>query len=334
MYEDDDSVEIVDAPITLPEAHEVAARMKADIEDRKTFIGGSDAPVILGLVGWKTRFELYQEKTGEKEPDDLSDVERVQWGIILEDSVAQMYMRRTGKKVRRVNKRIIDKHATFPRCAQIDRRIVGGGILEIKTTDASNSADWGPEGSSEIPPHYYSQVQHQLAVTSETIAEVAVLIGGNRMRLYLVPRDEEFIADLTAAELDFWGRCLARNPPDPITLDEATIRWGRTNAQPVSGTLIHGALAAELQALNAQLKETKARADEVELELKKALQDIGDTLMVEGKTVCSWKEQSRTSIDSTRLKAEQPAIAAQYEKTTPYRVFRLGKDAGNFRRTA
>jgi len=334
MYEDEDAVEIIDGPITLPDAGEVAAQMKADIEDRRTFIGGSDAPVILGLVGWKTRFELYQEKIGEKEPDDLSDVERVQWGIILEDSVAQMYMRRTGKKVRRVNRRVVNQDSPFPSAAQIDRHIVGGGVLEIKTTDASNAAEWGPEGTAEIPPHYYAQVQHQLKDTGDTFAEVAVLIGGNRMRLYLVPRDEEFITDLIAAELEFWTFCQLRTPPDPITLDEATLRWGRAPAQPVMGTTLHGATAAELAMVKAELKVLETQADALELQLKKALQDLGDTLMVEGKAVCTWKEQSRTGLDSAALKQDEPELASRYEKTTSFRVFRLGKEANSFRRTA
>jgi putative phage-type endonuclease len=333
MYEDEEAVEIVDGPIALPSEIEVAAQMKADIADRRTFIGGSDAPVILGLVGWKTRFELYQEKIGEKEPDDLSDVERVQWGIILEDSVAQMYMRRTGKKVRRVNNRVVNKDSPFPSAAQIDRHIVGGGVLEIKTTDASNGAEWGPEGSSEIPPHYYAQVQHQLKDTREPFAEVAVLIGGNRMRLYIVPRDEEFIADLTTAELAFWELCMARTPPDPISLDEATLRWGRAPSQPVIGTQVHGAVAAELAVVKEEKKAIEARESGLELELKKALQDLGDTLMVDGIAVCTWKEQNRTGIDTTALKARAPDVASEFEKTTTFRVFRLGKTSG-FRRAS
>lgn len=56
--------------------------------DRKTFIGGSDAATICGLNPWKTRYQLWQEKTGQAEPTDLSENERVYWGNVLEEVVA------------------------------------------------------------------------------------------------------------------------------------------------------------------------------------------------------------------------------------------------------
>ena len=121
-----------------------------DTDDRRTFIGGSDAPVILGVSKWKTPFRLWQEKVGLIAPDDLSDNERVHFGTVLEDIVAREFAERTGKKVRRVNDRIQKKDEPFL-VAQIDRRVVGGGILECKTTDAAMIREWGEEDTDNIP---------------------------------------------------------------------------------------------------------------------------------------------------------------------------------------
>jgi putative phage-type endonuclease len=302
------------------------AQVQADIKDRRTFIGGSDAAVILNLTGWKTRFRLYQEKVGEEEPEDLSDIERIRWGVILEDVIAAEYSRRTGKKVRRVNQRQRDARHPW-RVAQIDRRIVGGGILEIKTTDAMNFHEWGPEGTAEIPPAYYCQVQHQLAVMDEEVAEVAVLIGGNRLQLYVVPRDEEFIEDLTKAEAAFWRLVQTRTPPDPTSPAEAAVRWKKTIAAPVDGTAIHAALRDAGLALQAEIKVLEDRLDAVKLELQSALQDKGDSLMYGGSALVTWKTQNRTTIDTKKLKEERPEIAAQYERESPSRVFRFCKGA-------
>ena len=51
--------------------------------DRTTFIGGSDA-VRLVNGDWEN---LYLEKIGEKEPDDLSDNLQVQIGTIQSNSM-------------------------------------------------------------------------------------------------------------------------------------------------------------------------------------------------------------------------------------------------------
>lgn len=329
-FEEDDvdvgTVGVLEAGIlALESAVPTADQVRADILDRRTFIGGSDAPVILGLSSWKTRYELWQEKTGEKEPDDLSEVERVRWGTILEAVVAEEYMRRTGKRVRRVNQRQVSKDHPWM-VAQIDRRIVGGGLLEIKTTDGANGGEWGEEGTADIPTHYYAQVQHQLAVMRESFAEVAVLIGGNRMRLYLVPRDEAFIADMITAESEFWMFVQSHVAPEPITLDEAALRWSKTKSEPVIGTQIHAALRDEAMALQDQIKGLTDRLDGIKLELENAMRDLGDTLMVDGASVATWKSQSRKSLDEKALRAAHPEIPyGDFERESSYRVLRFSK---------
>jgi putative phage-type endonuclease len=319
-----------DEDMVVVEARPSIETVKADLKDRKTFLGGSDAPIVLGLSHWKTRYELWQEKTGEKEPDDISEIERIRWGVILEDVVATEYTRRTGKKVRRVNQRQIDKYLPWM-VAQIDRRIVGGGLLEIKTAGASMGGEWGPEGTAEIPPAYYCQVQHQMSVTGDPFAEVAVLIGGNSMRLYHVPRDEAFIIDMVQAESLFWDLVQARTPPDPISLDEAALRWSKAPSQAVIGSPIHGALAAQYLELADQISDLKVQQDTVRLTLEEAMRDIGDTLMVNGKAVASWKGQARDGLDAKALEEAHPEIAAQYRKTSEYRVFRALKAALDYK---
>lgn len=304
--------------------------VKADLNDRRTFIGGSDAPIIVGLSTFKSRFELYQEKTGQADPPDLSEVERVQWGILLEDVVAREFSRRTGLAVRRINQRQVSKKYPWM-VAQVDRRIVGGGILECKTTDAAMAPQWGPEDSEEIPPMYYCQIQHQMMVMGETFCQVAVLIGGNKMRIYRINRDEAFITALEEAESAFWHLVQTMTPPDPINPDEAALRWAKTKAEPVEGSPIHGALAAEYQAINDQMKALETRQDTIKLELQKVLQDIGDTLLVSGKPVVSWKSQITNRLDQKALKEEMPEIAAKYIRPSESRVFRVLKGAQDFR---
>ena len=60
-------------------------------EERRKYIGGSDIASVMMMSRWKTPLTLWLEKTGEIEPDDLSDNEAVQLGVELEDFVACHY---------------------------------------------------------------------------------------------------------------------------------------------------------------------------------------------------------------------------------------------------
>ncbi|MFQ2833206.1 YqaJ viral recombinase family protein, partial [Aeromonas caviae] len=58
---------------------------------RKLGIGSSDAAVAVGLSPYKCPLSLWLEKTGRKEPEDISHKEAVLWGIELEPVLAQVY---------------------------------------------------------------------------------------------------------------------------------------------------------------------------------------------------------------------------------------------------
>ena len=63
---------------------------------RNQGIGGSDAGTILGLNPYKKPYELWLEKTGAKEPEDISEKEAVKAGVYLEPVIAQWYTDETG----------------------------------------------------------------------------------------------------------------------------------------------------------------------------------------------------------------------------------------------
>jgi predicted phage-related endonuclease len=72
--------------------------------DRRSFIGGSDARIIMGddeagLV------RLWREKRGEVEPEDLSDNLIVQLGTVTEDLNRRWYERNSGHAIKDVQRR-------------------------------------------------------------------------------------------------------------------------------------------------------------------------------------------------------------------------------------
>jgi predicted phage-related endonuclease len=48
-----------------------------------------------------------------------------------------------------------------------------------------------------------------------------------------------------------------------------------------------------------------------------------EMMISQGKSICTYKEQSSTRIDSTLLKKEEPDLFVKYSKTSSTRVFRI-----------
>src|SRR5262245_26050184 len=72
--------------------------MKLDRYHRRSFIGGSDARVIMG-EDQAALVRLWQEKRGEVEPEDLSDNLIVQLGVVTEPLNRLWYERNTGQAI-------------------------------------------------------------------------------------------------------------------------------------------------------------------------------------------------------------------------------------------
>ena len=168
-----------------------------------------------------------------------------------------------------------------------------------------------------------------MAVTGDEWADVAVLFSGQEMQIYHVARDEEFIDALIAVERRFWeDHVLADTPPTPETSEEASAMWPRAGAGVVRGNRIALEVAGRLYEIKEQIKHYKAEQDRLELELKKQMEDIGDTLMVDGQKIATWKTQTSRRFDGKAFGADHPELYEEYKRESESRVFRLSYKPG------
>lgn len=291
---------------------------------RKIGIGGSDAASALGLNPWKSQFQLWLEKTGAAEPEDLTSNEFVYWGKVLEQAVADRFCELTGKKVQR---RGLLQSEEYPfMLASVDRMVVGESAgLECKTANTYSKSKW--EGD-EIPDTYYVQCQHYMAVTGFEKWYIAVLIGGNKFIWKEVPRNNEDIAALIKAEKEFWRMVTEGEMPDADGSEQC--REALQNHFP-GGIVEPVALGSEavdiiasIDELKASIRDLEAVKKEKENRLCKLLGDHEVGLAGDRRVV--WKPQAgRITIDTKALKMECPDTYKKYSKIgKAVRVLRIG----------
>lgn len=140
------------------------------LKNRTVGIGGSDAAAILGISPFKTNIDLWLEKTGQKEPDDISDDEKVKYGHDAEDSIRKLFMLDHPEYELFHDEYMILQNTKYPFMqASLDgelTEIATGrkGIYEGKTTEIMNK-NMLDEWKNGIPNHYYTQCLHYLIVT-------------------------------------------------------------------------------------------------------------------------------------------------------------------------
>lgn len=180
---------------------------------RRQVITSTESPALFGLSPFATPFELWRRKTTGD--DEIDDNPRMRAGRVLEPAIASMAAEDLGVQARALN--MFAVHSDVP-ClgSSFDYELVGGkagpGLLEIKNVDWLVFRDeWTDD---EAPPHVEIQFQHQLEVMNRSWGVIAVLVGGNDLRLYYRERDREMGAAIIDAAVEFWPRVAGHNPPD------------------------------------------------------------------------------------------------------------------------
>ncbi|MFN3904877.1 MAG: YqaJ viral recombinase family protein [Acinetobacter junii] len=305
---------------------------------RKKGIGGSDVAAILGFSPYKSPYQLWLDKTGRSERKE-SQNESAHFGNLLEDVVAKEFSRRSGMKVQRVTQQLfLEEHPWA--LGNIDRAVINPEIsgnvrfkdgalttdqlLECKTASEYMSKLFGEEGSDQVPDYYLTQCLWYLMITGCQVIHLAVLIGGNKFRMYRIERDEELIQSIFNQVKAFWfNHVIADVPPDPTCFDDVLHRWSNhVVGKQVEADFEHIKLAEELITVQGRQKADKAREDEIKLKIVSTMQDA-EMMISQGESICTYKEQSSTRIDSTLLKKEEPDLFAKYSKTSSTRVFRI-----------
>lgn len=291
-------------------------------EIRRKYIGGTDAAGVLGLSRWKTPISVWAEKTGAIVDEDETNLHK-EVGTLLEDDVAELFMRRTGKKVRRANETIFHKKHPFLG-ANVDRMIVGEDAgLECKTAAVWKSKEWDGD---EIPREYVLQCLHYLAVTGKKRWYLAVLIGNQDFKWKVIERDENLLNDMVKREVSFWNDYVLPNVmPSVVTkYDGDTLDKLFPQAKPEKEIELNddaSQLIEIIESYKADKKNLEAMIEKSENELKLMLSDA--TVGLTSQYRVNWSNSQTKRFDSKSLLAEMPEIHEKFCKVTPMRRFSI-----------
>jgi hypothetical protein len=168
--------------------------------DRRDFIGGSDARVIMG-GDEKALIRLWQEKRGEVGPEDLSGDLIVQLGLATEDLNRAWYERNTGRAITDIQSRVRHPVIAFMG-ATLDGVVTGTGAVY----EAKFMLPWSFSEAAAAEKHM-AQLQHNMWVKNARMAALSIITGGGKWVEISVAADPLYQHLLLTAEKKFW-RCV------------------------------------------------------------------------------------------------------------------------------
>ena len=167
---------------------------------RRRFIGGSDARIIMG-EDEAALLQLWREKRGEAEPEDLSDNLIVQLGAVTENLNRRWYEANSGQTVVDVQ-----QHVRHPglrwMAATLDGRVEASGAV----FEAKFMLPWS-FSEEAAAKKYMPQLQHNMWVAAARAAVLSVITGGGKWVEIKTHADPLYQHLIVTAERKFW-RCV------------------------------------------------------------------------------------------------------------------------------
>jgi len=212
------------------------------LELRSQDLTSTEIGALFGLSPYVTLYELWHRKKNQIVVK-LEENERMKWGNLLQDAIAEGIAKEQGWTIRRMTEYIrgsdlrigasfdfsIENTGTLPGVThlketpklapdQTDNEIFGKGLLEIKNVDSLIfKQNWleGDDGKLEAPLHIEIQVQHQLLVSGRAYAYIGALVGGNNLVLLKRDRNTTICNKIKDKAKSFWESIENNTPPEP-----------------------------------------------------------------------------------------------------------------------
>jgi hypothetical protein len=211
--------------------------VKFNPNDRRHFVGGSDARIIMGDDPEKL-MRLWREKRGEIEPEDLSNNLIVQLGSVTEDINRTWYERSSGNTIKDVQKRI--HHPVHKWMAATLDGVVEqtGAVFEAKFM-----LPWAFTEEAAAEKHM-AQLQHNMWVLAARSSVLSIITGGGKWVEIKIHSDPLYQHLLLTAEKKFWRCVQTGEPPSVFGVETPRPRLEAIKIVDMSSSNLWGELAA------------------------------------------------------------------------------------------
>ena len=292
------------------------------LELRKKGIGGSDAGAILGLNKYSSPLSVYKAKV-DGIVKDMSDNANVKRGKELEDFIMTKYvqpkMKEYGYTAEKPEFMIINSDYPYLR-ANLDGIAKSmtkpsyetSILIEIKCVSTFAEDAWDGSEYCGIPPYYYAQMQHYMAVTGMRAGYLVALFDRTwTVKWYPVKRDDAFIGKMLKTLKDFYdvNMCMQIPPKIVYSMDkEDAVKAIQNAVQPTVDSPEMTNLVSEYKDIGKSIKGLEKRKDELASEIL-SLHRQGFKPTV-GKV--SFNISTTHRFDSARFKTEHPDMYEEY----------------------
>ena len=262
--------------------------------------------------------EVILTKQGKLEIPDLSDIEAVQMGHVLEPVIGRLAQQKLGVELNKIEESLTHvKHDWFKSHFDFAGKKDGKTILvECKNYNASTRSKFDVSGI--CPPADMAQLVHEAAVFGCDMVYLAVLFGGQEFLLIPFTITEEQKEDLIKQMAVVWGHAQAGTTLPPEDLEQVKLLYpqGSESVKTASASVEQACLA--LAQVKANIKALEAQEEQLQTLVSGYMGESSVLSNIEGQVLATWKNaKPSVKFDSKLFQSAMPDIYQQFVREMP-----------------
>lgn len=256
--------------------------------------------------------EVILEKQGKKPLDDLSHIEAVQMGHVMQPVIGQLVTQKLNMEIKDADYML--SHATNPWLRSHFDFISTDGktLIEAKNYNVGVRNKFDVD-ANRIPDADYAQCLHEAAVHGVDHVILAVLFGGQEFQTFDLRFTQNQKDDLIKDMAVYWGYVHSDTLPDPKTIEGTKLAFPISNEGVITATAQIENAVASLKALKAKQKEIDDYAEDLEVKIRNLMGEASEIRNMAGDTLVTWKNsKSSQRFNADLFKSAMPDVYKEF----------------------
>lgn len=253
--------------------------------------------------------EVVLQKLGKLDPPDLSQVEAVQMGHVMEPVIGRLAQAKLGVELTK-----IEEFRTHPKESWLRSHFDFTGMKDgkqilVECKNYSMAVRGKFDVSGIAPASDVAQVIHEAAVMGVEDVYLAVLFGGQEFVLIPFNITEEQKTTLVKEMAQYWACVQAQTPLPPETPEQARLLYPESveRTKTASGSVEEACRLLKL--IKQEISALEERKEQFETLVQGYMQDCATLTTVDGSVLATWKSAKASKrFDSKLFQSAMPDI--------------------------
>ena len=251
-------------------------------------------------------------KQGKRDAPDLSDVEAVQMGHIMQPVIGRLFQDKHKIELKDADYAITHPKHDWMR-SHFDFISADGTVLvEAKNYSAGVRNKFDAD-ANRIPDADLAQLIHESACHSVNRIFLAVLFGGNEFVTIEFDITEGMKDDLVQRMAKLWAYCKTDTLPPAETIEQTKLVYPSSTDETIVATQNVEVAVAQLKQYKANIKALEDQSEALEVAIRNTMGDKGEIVSISGDTLVTWRSsKSSKRFSSDLFKQAMPDIYEQF----------------------